>query len=246
MIRLPEKDERFKGAQIGEAIPYLELVRSQILDWLQRGEVPYQQGPLTPLSDAWWDQVRRLLQFRVRIDEPKPIECVRPEAEIELLYEAVAKPKKRTKQRRTRLETALRGALDRDVFVALSGSRTVPGYHHKPVEVMRVAEKEDHRLVVEVINLAEECAVKEADALTSRLLRIKAGPAGSFTSFVVGYLASPNGLNGEGYMVDWIHEKSGSPVYDLIRNSEEFKRSVAAQLADLGAMTPAERNLFAR
>jgi len=43
---------------------------------------------------------------------------------------------------------------------------------------------------------------------------------------VAGYVASPNGLNGEAHMVEWMRLKTGVPVYDLVRESRDFRACV--------------------
>lgn len=228
-IRLPEKDERFQGADVAEAYPYLELVCSQIRSWLRKGSVPYQREPLRPLSDEWWEQVRRLLKFRVHVDEPKPIECMHPDLELEALYEAVARPRQKQHRRRTRLEATFKEAVGDRLASELGSHAAICGYHNRSVEVFKHAEVDDRHLVVEVVNLATSEAEKDADALTSRLLRIKAGPLSGCTRFVLGYIASPSGLNGEGVMKDWIEEKAGSRLYDVVNEAPQF----ADQISDV-------------
>jgi hypothetical protein len=92
LFRLPQEGERVSDVPTAAAKLVVELARTKIEHWLQTGEVPYAKQPLVPLSDAWWDQVRKLMQFRVRIGSVQPIDCQRSEEEIETLYEAIVKP----------------------------------------------------------------------------------------------------------------------------------------------------------
>ena len=57
-----------------------------------------------------------------------------------------------------------------------------------------------------------------------KLLRVKAGnPSGC--EFVVAYVASPSGLNGESVLVDWIKEKTGARVFDLQRERDKLRQT---------------------
>lgn len=234
-IRLPATTERFKGMSASEVIPFLSLLKSQIEGWLKRGEVPYQAEPLVPLSEVWWEHVRRLMQFRVRIDEPRPMECISPDREIEALYEAVAKPRQPRSQRKRRVETALKQAIGKELDKKLGRTRSVPGWSDRSVEVLRATESRDRRLVVEIVNLAYTEAERDADAMASKVQRIKEGPVGRCTDFLIGYIASPNGLNGEGTMKNWLELKSGTRLYDVERERATFADKVSFELQRLGS-----------
>lgn len=80
----------------------------------------------------------------------------------------------------------------------------------------------------------EKRRADDADALASRLLRIREGMIDSHLSVVVGYMASPGGLNGEADMRDWILEKVTPDVYDLSSESEQFKQAAEAGLQAAG------------
>lgn len=229
-IRFPKKGDRFDGADVNKVLPYLEVVKTQIESWLKNSYVPYQQEALEPLSDAWWDQVRKLLRFKVRVDEPKPIECVRPDLELESLYEAVAKPKQPSKHRRARLDGLFKKAVGNELADKFQTSEVIPGYKKRLVPVFRHAEVDKRHIIVEVVNLAIPEAERDADALASRLQRIKEGPLSQHTSFVLGYIASPSGLNGEGVMKNWVELKSGTRMYDIVREGTEFSSNIAEAL----------------
>ena len=91
-FRLPGEGEAVAGICLATARPYLEMARAQIEAWQRAGTLPYAREPLAPLSPAWWEQVRGLMQGRVRLDPPRPIDCRCPEAEIEALYRAWVQP----------------------------------------------------------------------------------------------------------------------------------------------------------
>jgi hypothetical protein len=91
-FRLPREEEQIAGVSQGEIMPYLELARDQIVAWHRAGTLPYAPEAPPPLSAAWWAQVRRLMQWRVRLDTTRPIDCRCAEEEIERLYEAWVRP----------------------------------------------------------------------------------------------------------------------------------------------------------
>jgi hypothetical protein len=97
-FRLLYEDEQIAGASLGEMMPYLELARDQIAAWHRAGTLPYAHEALAPLSTAWWAQVRRLMQWRVRLDPTRPIDCRCAEEEIERLYEAWIRPSRTDKE----------------------------------------------------------------------------------------------------------------------------------------------------
>src|SRR2546430_1533420 len=88
-FRFPNEDERIPEIPLATAQPFLQLAQAKIEAWHKSGELPYAAEPLAPLSEAWWEQVRKLMAFRVQIGAVQTIDCIRPEDEIETLYEAV-------------------------------------------------------------------------------------------------------------------------------------------------------------
>jgi hypothetical protein len=97
-FRLPQEDERLPTASGCADVPaeqaraYLEFTRAKLEGWLQLGELPYQAEPHPPLSEGWWEQVRRLLQWRVRLGSIHSLVTCDPEADLEQLYQAVVQP----------------------------------------------------------------------------------------------------------------------------------------------------------
>ena len=90
-------------------------------------------------------------------------------------------------------------------------------------------------VVIEGVNLAGVTARKDADALVSRLLRIRAGTGqGESTTFVIGYLASPGGLNGEGHMRYWMKDQISRDVYDLNTEGIQFRERTQELLNEAG------------
>ena len=92
-FRLPKPEERIPEVTLAEAQPFLQLAQAKIEDWHTSGELPYASDTLVPLSEAWWEHVRKLMAFRVQISAVQTIDCQRPEEEIETLFEAIVHPK---------------------------------------------------------------------------------------------------------------------------------------------------------
>jgi hypothetical protein len=233
-FRLPQEGERIPDVPTAAAKPVVELARTKIEHWLRTGEVPYAKQPLEPLSEAWWDQARKLMQFRVRIGAVQPIDCQRPEEEIETLYEAIVKPHVSPQARAERINGAVTRALG-NLARSFRYGKSVPGFGNRPVPVLRHIADANHLVVVEAVNLAVPTAEKDSDAMTSKLLRIKAVNAN--TRFVIGYLASPHGLNGEWPLKKWMEDQVGAPLFDLTRESDKFRDTA------FGALTGVQDDL---
>ncbi len=86
-------------------------------------------------------------------------------------------------------------------------------------------------VIIEGVNLASTSARRDADALVSRLLRIREGGA---VNVLIGYVASPGGLNGETDMRDWIEAKVTQNVFDVISESERFQAAAVREFESLG------------
>ena len=75
-----------------QARAYLETTRAKLEGWLQLGELPYQTEPHRPLSERWWEQARRLLQWRARLGSIHSLVSRDPAADLEHLYRAFVQP----------------------------------------------------------------------------------------------------------------------------------------------------------
>ena len=97
-FRLPQEGERVPtasgcdGVAAAQTRTYLEITRAKLEGWLRLGELPYQTEPHPPLSEGWWEQVRRLFQWRVRLGSSQALVSRDPEADLEQLYQAVVQP----------------------------------------------------------------------------------------------------------------------------------------------------------
>jgi hypothetical protein len=91
-FRLPHAEERIDGVTTAQARAYGAIVRAKIEGWRRLGELPYQTETLQPLSDAWWEAVRGLLLWRVRLGPLRIVTSPIPETELESLYQALVQP----------------------------------------------------------------------------------------------------------------------------------------------------------
>jgi Protein of unknown function (DUF3037) len=234
ITRFAQPADRVRGLN---KMAYFQIngVQEELKKWMRTGDVPYARADFEPNTDAWWRHVSALLVHQVRASQPRPIDCVDPDEEIEPLYEAVVGPRRGLKERTQRIDQALSrclGSLGRKL-----DRGTVNGFKGREVEVRRFKTGSDKLLIVDGVNLASAHAEQEADALVSKLLRIREGSKfsqnGRSLKLCVGYLASPHGLNGEAILVDWIQEKAEAETFDLIREREKFVSTVDDELAAL-------------
>jgi hypothetical protein len=138
-FRLPGDAERIAGVPLREARADLDLVRSQIEGWHRLGRLPYAKEPLEPLSVAWWEQVRGLLQWSVRLGPVQALAGGDPEAVLEALYERTVEPQPAGRERLQRLEAAVERVLGSDLSGRFQRHRAVPGFGGRPVPVLRLA-----------------------------------------------------------------------------------------------------------
>lgn len=83
-------------------------------------------------------------------------------------------------------------------------------------------------LIVDGVNFAAVQTRKEADALVSRMMRIRAAYGRWPVQVIVGHTAPPAGLNGERHMRDWIATQGcEAEVCDLSAEDFSFARRPA-------------------
>jgi len=153
---------------------------------------------------------------------------------IDALFDAMILPSRSTAASRKRIDGAVSTALG-PLANRLEGRHEVSAFHGARERVLRAAKSDTGTVIVEGVNLAGRDARMEADALVSKCLRIRAGSSDQ-TRFVIGYLASPGGLNGETHMRDWMVEQVSPDVYDLNAEQERF-RSRTLSLLDASGNT---------
>jgi hypothetical protein len=231
-FRLPNVQERVEDLAVARALPFLNAARAQLEGWLARGELPYCADPPPPLSDRWWEHARRLLKFSVRLETPRALDCRDPERELESLFDALVQPKRDIRERNLRIEQAIGRALGRSRLKRFRRGYEAPGFQGRPVKVLRAAEGPRGLVVIEGVNLALNTAEPDADRLASKVGRVRQNAEATDTHFVLGFLASPGGLNGEAALKAWIEQQSGSPMYDLDREPDAFRSAVESALSE--------------
>jgi hypothetical protein len=245
-VRVAEKDERIKA--IGkDAYPFIRLIKAKIEEWVKQRTLPYAKGLLSPHSDEWWRHLSGLTVHKVRVSEPRPIDCQKPDEELELLYEAIVAPLAKRKEKARRIDGALRKSLGPLTRELARGE--VPGFRGRPVRVRRYKEDSRRRFIVEGVNLAAASAEDDTDSLVSRLQRIREANGARRTAkkkivVFVGYLASPTGLNGEAALRDWIEKGGEARTFDLVRGRNQLRSAVEQQLARLRNAQESDRKLF--
>lgn len=222
-FRLPFEDEQVPDLP-ARAGAYLSVVKSQIEGWIRSGHLPYEPHPFKPLSHEWWEHAQKLLQHSVRLDTIRLLDVNDPEEEMETLFEAVVHPRVSRRQKAERIDRAVTGALG-TLSRFFTSRAKVPGFGGRKVKVLRHAANQQRMVIVEAVNLASRDAEIDSDALYGRLSRIRAARSQQEVRFVLGYLASPGGLNGEKALKEFIEAEIETPMFDLDRQKDEFQEA---------------------
>jgi hypothetical protein len=165
--------------------------------------------------------------------EPTP----HPDMGLDALFDVVVQPVRKLSDQRKRIDGAIGRALG-PLASRLRGREEVRAFGGARETVLRAAKSDAGMVVVEGVNLAGVSARRDADALVSRLLRIQAGSGEQRTAFVIGYLASPGGLNGETHMRAWMVKQIGPDVYDLNLERVRFQTTTKTLLEQSGGTLP--------
>jgi hypothetical protein len=225
--------ERVPGVTT-EVRSFADIALSQLKRWTERQDVPYASAPLAPWTSGFWSAASRVMTTAIRLDSPRAMERLHnKDLDHESLFEAIVQPLSPPAHKRQRIEGFVTSALGTTGRLLKRGTEFVAfgGAHES---VLRGAVGSRGGMVVEGVNLAGAHARKDADALVSKLLRIKEAPGAISMYMVVGYVASPGGLNGETDMRDWIREKVTPDVYDLVSEEGLFRSAAAAGLERAG------------
>jgi len=230
-LRFVHDDETVRGAGSTEARQFITRTCRRVRRWVETGELPYADDAVRPYSDGWWDRLRGLLKFRVRASRAMAIDCVDPAEEIEPLYEAIVGPEGRRSHQR--IDGQLRRALG-EAASDFATDQSVPGYGGRAVTVKRLFRSPDKWVIAEAVNLASpQNAEDDADALTSRAMRVSEGARAAHVraEFLIGYVASPGGLNGEYALKKWIEDKLETSLFDLNGEAKRLEQAALAAVA---------------
>ena len=230
-FKLAEEGDRASQISKTEDLPYIGLVERKLRNWIEERTLPYQARPMGPESDDWWRHVQNLLIHRVRISEPLPIDCRDPESELEPLFTSLVR-QERSKNRR--IDSILGNALG-SMIAKRFHRGPVDGFAGRPVQVMRVFKGATQDVVLDAVNLAANDAPRQADEIVGKLQRARLNGHGMtakprrLTAFV-GYVSTPNGLNGEAYLKDWIENAGQARAFDLRMEQTELRSTVQKAL----------------
>jgi hypothetical protein len=107
-----------------------------------------------------------------------------------------------------------------------------PGFGGREVRVMRAFKGEHGSVVIEGVNLSSSQAELQSDAAVSRLMRLlESQQRPQNLALLVGYLPSPESINGEQVLVDWIKLKTGAKTFDLIKDRQQLQREAGDLVA---------------
>ncbi len=234
-IRLLAGGEKAKGVT-GANRAFLSLATEQLQRWASEQKVPYARESSAPWESRFWDAAQQFMTTAVQIDAPRAMDPgVATEEDVESLYEALVQPRVPESRRRKRIDRVVREALGRPLARRFKGRMSVNAFGGAEEAVSRGARGGRGIVIVEGVNLAAADARRDADAAVSRIQRIREGQqADQVVSVIVGYNASPGGLNGEAHMVDWIRQKATTLVYDLVREDQEFRQVTQRELDRIG------------
>ena len=230
-VRVLQEDERVTGVPA-----HLRLLLNTAIHnldrWAKLGSIGGHGEGMKPTNSSFWDAARDRMASAVRLDSPKALEPTpHPDMGIDALFDAIVQPSRRLSSEHKRIDGAIKAALG-PFANKLQGRFELRAFQGARESVLRAAKSDAGVVVVEGVNLAGSTARRDADALVSKLLRIKEGPDGD-TTFVIGYLASPGGLNGETHMRYWMQEKISPDVYDLNSEQEKFRARTGVLLHHL-------------
>jgi hypothetical protein len=222
--------------QQGRRIPRgrLALARVAVRDlqrWATARSVPYGESGVDPWTSDFWLDAHQHLASGVRLGEPVAMEPMAdPEAELPLLFEAVAKPRVRETARR--IDGYLNRAIGRRLGYHLVKRQHVVAFEGREETVRRAAQGPTGLVLIDGVNLAVNTGRRDADAIVSKMRRVLEEQHEAH--LLIGYVASPGGLNGEADMLAWIRQELTEHAFNLVRERSAFRLAAARALADVG------------
>lgn len=226
-VRVVAPSERSLGLKQADC-DVVSFVRDKLVSWIESKSLPYSQEQLSPYEDAWWVHAARLLTHRVTLSEPRAVEALNPNEDLETIYERQINPNSDSFGRESaeRINGAVARGL-RSLARYFQARKLLPGFKDRPITVTRVYEGEHAVVVVEGVNLCSNPEMN-ADAAVSRLLRLLAAPSAHY-KLMVGYLA-PDVINGEAVLVDWLKEQTHAAAFDLTKEADQFFETARAMV----------------
>ena len=212
---------------------FVTITHQQLARWADASSVPYEPEAAPPSTDRFWRAASEILSTSVRLDPPRAMDPMKePEQELEALFEAIVRPRQTEDRQRERIDGALSRALG-ELATEIPTGTQVEAFGGATETVRRGTITQKGVLLVDGVNLATTQARKEADALVSRVMRIRAAYTERPVTVIVGYTASPGGLNGERHMCEWIQKILTRDVYDLTAEDVPFREATRTAWAQL-------------
>ena len=232
-LRVLKDDERVPGVKAEHRF-LLQQADSQIRAHAEVGTVPYFGKKAKPWTCDFWCGVISTFESSVRLDAPRALTQFEDETvQFLALFDSVVLPT-RSSERATRGYGALKKVLGKKVLAHTAYQIPFNAYGGAREQVTRAATNEKGSVIFEAINLAGNNSRRDADALVSKLRRIQEGNEERNIKFVIGYVASPGGLNGETHMRDWMRKMVTSDVYDVASEKKRLYDVARTKLAEIG------------
>jgi hypothetical protein len=236
-VRLVRPNEKVRRVSKTTDYPFINIFGKKLSEWLASTHLPYAQSSETPTADAWWKHLQTILIHKIRISDPRPIDCLSPDSELETLFNEVV-GNAQDADTTVRIDHLISHCLGTTLSRTLRRGE-ITGYSGKPVHVMRFFSGTQATVVLEGVNLGLENAATEADALVGKLQRVRANgsahPTGDRSVIaIVGYVASPDGLNGEGFLKDWIEEAGDATALDVEREPDQLRAATERAIQEAG------------
>lgn len=201
----------------------IEVAADQLRSWTQRERVPFATSEEDPWTEDFWRDVSRVLTAGLTADSPKALDpSVTMEGKLDELFDYVAQPETDESADGERINGKITRALGNLVhnFQYRPEIRAFGGGRAK---VIRGYSAEGGTVVVDGVNLARKDAEDRADALVSRVQRMQEAHDPERFVTLVGYTASPGGLNGETHMKRWIEYQLDTEAFDLAEQGEALQ-----------------------
>lgn len=233
-VRLLATDEVRRGIS-SSRLALARVAERDLRNWASDQRVPYAPSSAEPWTGEFWHAVHRFFSSGVRMDAPSAMQRMEtPEEEFPLLFDAIARP--RTSASRRKVSGYINEALGHRLRRHFLARPTLGAFGGRDEVVTKAAVGVRSAVVVEGVNLAHHTGRRDADALVSRLERVIEGQLDQRRlHIVVGYLASPGGLNGEADMKAWIEERVATDgVYNLLSEERRFREATKLALDNAG------------
>lgn len=230
-LRLPTADEAIFGLP-KEYKAFKDRFVLNVGNYLRTGHLPHGDG-LTPYTDAWWAHFRSLFIHRFRVEGPRLVEIKNPSLDFELQFAALVKPTYVQQKEDSRIDSLLNESLG-PLHSYFESYTDLEGYQDRPVRVLKKAVRKGKIVALDAVNLTRADAVKEFEAMLHRAWELRRRYTPEELDLILGYYASPGGLNGEAKLVHLGNEINGRPMVNLSTEIPALRAEIEAELGTKG------------